>query len=461
MSYYIRGKTKTGEETRLGSVGTEQEANDWLVNNPDRFTSYQIESSETPLTTGTIPTQPPEQDFGSMYGDDYNTTQQNLLASYGTEAPSESDVYKSTIDQFQGEIDALTSLYAKKKSEITAQMGRTSEQQLGTQRALQAGAGMLGQVGGAGEKSRLQTAQAEALTGATGLIEAELQSKISGIRSGARTMAQGIYDKKVTDYRSGQKAILDNIANRTKVKTDAVSEQIKVALASGWDLSLPENAQQLVDSFYEGGLSVSLKEIQDAYTLQKQEADVAGAEATAEAKKEAADLSYKEAQTAKLKYETENPDVNTKLDDSTGKLLLINTDTGSIIKDYGAVKEKVTPVKVEYLSSTEIKDFKEEYPEAGIKIGDTREEVNEKIKYGSIVSQGFSLDEAKEIRESNTPPKWFIEDTTREYQQTLIPSVLQDLWDNYRNSISGGSQTTATLPAEGTSFENLKAEFTQ
>ena len=401
----------------------------------------------------------PEQTIGSMYGDD---AQSNLLASYGTTPPSESDVYKSTIDQFQGEIDALTSLYAKKKSEITAQMGRTSEQQLGTQRALLASSGMIGQVGGMGEKSRLQTAQAEALTGATGLIEAELQSKISGIRSGARTMAQGIFDKKVSDYRLGQKAILENIANRSKVKADAISEQIKVAIASGWDLSLPENAQDLSDSFNEGGLSVSLKEIQDAYTLQKQEADVATAEAETKATKEAADLEKTQLANEKARYELENPGVKTNTKEFNGRIILYNTQTGETIKDLGGAEDKDTDGPEERLSVNEIKQYQKDYKDADIRIGDTYEIIQNKIDYGNIVSQGFSLDEAKEIIESNTPPKWFIDDTSKEYQMSISPDVMQNLWENYRNAILGGTQDTTPADTTGeTSYDNLKAKYTQ
>jgi len=210
----------------------------------------------------------------------------------------------------------------------------------------------------------------------------------------------------------------------------------------------------LVDSFYEGGLSVSLKEIQDAYTLQKQEADVATAEAETKATKEAADLEKTQLANEKARYELENPEavlrsVQGGLYDTTNNKWVVGS------------KEETIEIE-EKLSVNEIKQYQEDYPDSDIRIGDTYETIQNKIDYGNIVSQGFSLDEAKEIIESNTPPKWFIDDTSKEYQMSISPDVMQNLWENYRNAILGGTQDTTPADTTGeTSYDNLKAKYTQ
>lgn len=343
------------------------------------------------LSPYTSPTAEPP--LGQVLGLDPEAekARQALLASYPQAPPVETDIYKSTLDKFQAQIDALNTLYAQKKADISAQYAKEGERQLGTQRALLAGAGMLGQVSGAAEKTMLKERQVEAEKGAVGLAEAELQSKIETIRSSAQTLAQSIYDKKLEDYRSGQKAILENIANRATVKSSAISKQVQDALAVNWDLSNADNAKTLSDSFKAGGLDVSPNEIIAEYKRQKVEYDKQQKEQKAKEEKEVAELAYKQAQTAKLEYDTAHPKIDTELDDRTGRLLLINKDTGATIKDLGAVIKK--PTETEKLKEARI-TMNQAFNQLGIKGNDgyTSPETWKKFKQAWI-SEGLNSED--------------------------------------------------------------------
>jgi hypothetical protein len=261
----------------------------------------------------------------------------NVISS----APSQSDIYNNTLKMFQSEIDALDRLYATKKSELTTSLAKKSEGELGGQRAIMAGAGMLGQVSGFSNEQNLRTEQGERLSSGINSLDAEMESKKATLLGSVREMAMNEYNAKQTAYSGGLKSALDYLNNKETKTTSNISNAVKIALLNGIDLSTDKNYLSQIAK----QLGTDSKKVLDAYTVAKSEYDAQQAEAQQEALKNQATLEKTQsetaqniAQTAKLDYERTHPEVKTDTyEDANGNLILYDISTGKQIKNLGKV----------------------------------------------------------------------------------------------------------------------------
>ncbi len=280
--------------------------------------------------------------------------------NYVYTAPSQSDIYNKTLDQFQAQIDALDRLYATKKAEMTTQLATKSTGEIGSQRAIMAGAGMLGQVSGMAQKSNLQTEQEARLKTAEEGLSAELGAKKEALYGNVRTMAQNEYNTKMNAYTGGINTVLEYLKNQTANKQTNVSNLVKTAILNGIDLSNPKD-EWLVK--YAEGLNVPASQIVLEYTTQKTAFDAEQLKAQQEAEKAQVALEKTQsetaqnlAQTAQLEYERTHPNIKTdSYTDANGNLILYNVETGNVIKNLGKVAVSGTtpaPVDTSALKST-------------------------------------------------------------------------------------------------------------
>ena len=106
----------------------------------------------------------------------YNLTQ--------VEQPDEATIKADTLTKFQDEIDALETAATSKKAELARTLGEKATGQLGTQRALLAGSGMLGQGPGNQLFTDIDVAEANAIdTAITNYKSTEKQNAINNMLS--------------------------------------------------------------------------------------------------------------------------------------------------------------------------------------------------------------------------------------------------------------------------------------
>jgi hypothetical protein len=255
-----------------------------------------------------------------------NSDQQGNL-SYSM--PNQQDTYNSTLAMFQDEINSLNRVYAEQKSNLKNQLARKSAGELGSQRAIMGGAGMLGQVSGMGQKNELMGQQNERLNTGLSTIDAELNAKKSSLYSTARTLAQQSQSDKVKALQGGLDTYMSWANDKATKAQSNISNIVKTALANGVDMGKSDDyVKQIAKE-----LGVSESDITAEFATQKAVFD----KAQQEADKQALANAKTQAETDAINYKMQNPDINSVMDTSTGRVLLINKDNGQVIKDFGAV----------------------------------------------------------------------------------------------------------------------------
>ena len=210
------------------------------------------------------------------------------------------------ISSVQSEIDALNKAAAEQKAEIARRLGIQSTGELGNQRALLAGSGMLGQVSGAAEKSNLMTAQEERLQGYHRQVDIATSSAISALMAEARKSANEEILAKKKAYSESPQAIIDYLTTKKERTAENINSIVSKALLNNIDLSDASLVKNLALS-----MNVNSSDLSNAYKLAKAEQDALNAEAEAQAQKEAIEQEKILAETLKLKaeaYKLNNPE---------------------------------------------------------------------------------------------------------------------------------------------------------
>lgn len=251
--------------------------------------------------------------FGSQSEDDEalekaREAQYRMIQDSASYNPDVDDpiIRAKAISSVQSEIDALNKAAAEQKAEIARRLGIQSTGELGNQRALLAGSGMLGQVSGAAEKSNLMTAQEERLQGYHRQVDIATSSAISALMAEARRSANEEILAKKTAYSESPQAIIDYLTTKKERTAERISSIVSKALLNNIDLSDASLVKNLALS-----MNVNSSDLSNAYKSAKAEQDALNAEAEAQAQKEAIEQEKILAETLKLKaeaYKLKNPE---------------------------------------------------------------------------------------------------------------------------------------------------------
>jgi hypothetical protein len=270
-------------------------------------------SSTPPVNIGN-PTPPVKDQTPSAIGlytapttDDQAIADAEEAAFKLTQTPQKTDeqIRAETLAQFQSEIDSLNTAAIAKKDELARTMGVTANARVGSQRALLAGSGMLGQVSGEAEKSNLDAANAGELRSAQDIVDAERNAAVSALMGQVRTESNAAIAERKKAYSEGADALVSSLKNRQATKATSIDKIIKSALLNKIDLSTDKNQIDAIVKGYEPSkLNITADDITNAYKEAKIASDKEVATAKAKADKEAAEALKTGAETAKLTAET-------------------------------------------------------------------------------------------------------------------------------------------------------------
>ena len=192
------------------------------------------------------------------------------------------------IARLQSEIDALDRLYAQKRSDVTAQYTQFGENRVGSQAALQAGAGMIGQVSGESERSKLDSSNLQELTSAQNVVDVELQDRKSALLGEARTSADAEIAAKKLAYAGSLADKVAFLQGKVKRSKTNMNKAIQNAILNGVEItdSQDEYVQELAKQ-----LGVSTEALVNSYNTAKATYDAKEKEAKNKQDKFDADLS--------------------------------------------------------------------------------------------------------------------------------------------------------------------------
>ncbi len=223
------------------------------------------------------------QPVGSLYG--LEPEQESYLESIKYD-PTGYNLQLSTI---QEQINALDRVAAQERARITAQYQKIGASRQGSLRAMQAGSGMLGQIGGAAQQEELQRANIEeqeaAITEGTATYEQQKRALMGDIRAiaiedlKARREAATLGAEKFLEFKTQRKT---DIANK-------LQNAIRARIMTGLELNPAD-----FDA-YARELGITRQEVSDIYTQLKQEYDVEAEKLDREAKMYGLDVALKEA----------------------------------------------------------------------------------------------------------------------------------------------------------------------
>ena len=189
---------------------------------------------------------------------------------------------------FQGEIDALNSVYAdQKRAESLAGANR-----VGSNTAIEARRGLLGSDFGTAGANAVVAANTEAQNA----IDNKHNLDIQGVYGKIATAAAAAATNRVSAAQKGADALLEEKKSRISSAKDAVTASVKDYLAAGNDGSklTTQDAQNIVDTYKAKGINISIGDVTEAVKA----AVTASTEAKAKQAKEAADLAHTVAETA-------------------------------------------------------------------------------------------------------------------------------------------------------------------
>lgn len=225
------------------------------------------------------------------------------------EEPDRMKTREEYLTDFQEEIDALTEAATREKARITSLLGEKAERQLGSQRALLAGAGMLGQVSGQAMKGELEDYQAKELSTAISAVDSALQQSLAQVRREAKTLADQDYEAKKRAYAEGASTLVDYLRTKKERKAENIGRIVDTALLREIDLADKSNIESVNELAL--SLGVNPNDIIDAYTESKQIQDAQYAQLQREIAKEESEMAKREAETNKLiaeEWRIKNPD---------------------------------------------------------------------------------------------------------------------------------------------------------
>ena len=211
-------------------------------------------------------------------------------AAYSLSNNPTSEDRANALSMFQGEIDALNSVYAdQKRAESLAGANR-----VGSNTAIEARRGLLGSDFGTAGANAVVAANTEAQNA----IDNKHNLDIQGVYGKIATAAAAAATNRVSAAQKGADALLEEKKSRISSAKDAVTASVKDYLAAGNDGSklTTQDAQNIVDTYKAKGINISIGDVTEAVKA----AVTASTEAKAKQAKEAADLAHTVAETANV-----------------------------------------------------------------------------------------------------------------------------------------------------------------
>lgn len=197
--------------------------------------------------------------------------------------PTEEGARTKATNLFQAEVDALNAEKAAARQRLSEYYKPIAEQRLGAQRALLASSGMLGQVSGQTQKTKLEKANASELDTAIAGSDAQYNAKIASLFTNIRQEASKIYDEQLKAYSGKANDLITFLGNRTKLRDEGINNSVKQALALGIDLEKDTSALDgIIQGFKDSGISITKQGVLSAYKTAKTTADAETAKAQAE-----------------------------------------------------------------------------------------------------------------------------------------------------------------------------------
>lgn len=285
--------------------------------------------------TGYTPPNPPSQPTLGAAG--YTVPNEDPTVAAGTafeaaqaNAPYDPDKIKSdTIAGFQNQIDALKQVYSQKLADAHAQgLNRLGQASVGQSRA-----GLIGS-GSAGQQNDTIQSDNNSIEGG---ITAEENSAIAGINSTAQTAANDAADKALAAKNSGINAYTASINAKAATTKDLITKTAQNILAGGLsDATLtPDFFNQVAQNFSNSGYTVTGADLKAAYAAAKTAKDASDA-ATAKAGQTTLSEGQSIVGPDGKVVASVAPKVNTSIQSNVnGRTVLVNTDTGEVIKDLG------------------------------------------------------------------------------------------------------------------------------
>lgn len=206
----------------------------------------------------------------------------------GMEMPTEAGSYANQLSIHQQQIDALDVALAQQRARIAAQYQKIGQGRLGSQRAMQAQSGMLGQVSGEAQQSELQMAnlaeQEAAIAAGTAGLESEKRQLFGDIR---RIAAEDLIAKREAATLGAEK-YLEFTGKRKEDIKSRLQQAIRARLVAGLELG----DKEIKD--FANQLGISVQDVIDTYTTAKQEYGVESEKLDREAKLYGLDVTTKE-----------------------------------------------------------------------------------------------------------------------------------------------------------------------
>lgn len=290
-----------GIKSQLSDLGAQKDAlekynlSDTSQLIKDNYGNYVPKTPATPVG-GTVPgatTSTVKDLYGGVYSPDPNAaalkSAQNAASSgYTAGKPTQTDAYTTALNDYQDQIDAINSLYATKRAEVTKQYTQLENQRLGSEGALLANTGMAGTTFGTSKTAELGIANTNELQSAQDKVDAEKAAAVAQIMGNVRAQASQDYQTKLTAYTSGADKTLQYLkdsATRNDTNATQVSQN---AILKGLDLSDPSNfgiVQQIAQT-----MGVDPSFIIDKYKAAKVSYDESQKKVKQDTDKAAADL---------------------------------------------------------------------------------------------------------------------------------------------------------------------------
>jgi hypothetical protein len=182
-------------------------------------------------------------------------------------------IMQNALRQFQGEIDAVNSVYADKIGQAKLE----GADRLGSDRAANFNAGAVNSTFGEASKERVL----EFNRGREGAIQNEKLNLISQINSAARALGDKFYAEKKAAKEAGLESYMTSLLSSKEAKT-AIAKEVATNILSANLTPANMTEKQLKEIAKNAGVSVEL--IKNSFTTVKTEMEVAQAEADRKAK---------------------------------------------------------------------------------------------------------------------------------------------------------------------------------
>ena len=210
-------------------------------------------------------------------------------------------LYQQRLAQYQSEIDAQNNLYNDMLNQSRINNAPEYLRRANQTASLAVSQGLTGSNVGQGMANQTADANMAQQAAAEALINEKRANAIAAIKKEVRQSSEAEYTANVAARRSGAEAIIENSKSRLTKRLDIAAKAIKGYLAAGVDLEHMTDEEQ---KKYLGDLNLDEGQVKAILASESKSFKDTKASNEAEATKSAADLAYKQAQTAKDIAET-------------------------------------------------------------------------------------------------------------------------------------------------------------